>query len=239
MDRAVTRSFEILECLARARQPIRLSDVAAATGLQKSTVHRILGTLCALGHARQDGNGRYGPTLRAWELGAGVVSAMPIYQVASGFLQALHRATAETVSLTILSGDDVLYLEKIVAARPVRFHTRVGSRAPAPLTASGKAMLAFRPDARSVVDRLAAVRELDVPALMTELSQVRQRGYALSGYSPGVTSIGAAVAAGGAPPSAALSISAPTERLTARKREAFIEALLETRARMTEALDQA
>ena len=45
MDRAVTRSFEILECLARARQPIRLSDVAAATGLQKSTVHRILGTL--------------------------------------------------------------------------------------------------------------------------------------------------------------------------------------------------
>ena len=234
MDRAVTRSFEILECLARARQPIRLSDVAAATGLQKSTVHRILGTLCALGHARQDDSGRYGPTLRA----AGVVSAMPIYQVASGYLQALHRATSETVSLTILSGDDVLYLEKIVAARPVRFHTRVGSRAPAPLTASGKAMLAFRPDARSIADRLAAVRDLDVPALMTELSQVRQRGYALSGYSPGVTSIGAAVAAGGAPPSAALSISAPTDRLTARKREAFVEALLETRARMTEALDQ-
>jgi DNA-binding IclR family transcriptional regulator len=238
MDRAVSRSFDILECLARARQPSRLSDIAAETGLQKSTVHRILGTLCALGHARQDETGRYGPTLRAWELGAGVVASMPIYRVAAGFLQALHRTTAETVSLTILSGDDVVYLEKIVAARPVRFYTRVGSRAPAPLTASGKAMLAFRPDARSVVERVAAVSNLDVPALMTELSQVRQRGYALSGYSPGVTSIGAAVAAGGAPPDAALSISAPTERLTARKRDTLIDALLETRARMTEALDQ-
>lgn len=238
MDRAVSRSFEILECLARARQPSRLSDVAAATGLQKSTVHRILATLCALGHARQDETGRYGPTLRTWELGAGVVSALPIYRVATGFLQALHRATSETVSLTIMSGDDVLYLEKIIAARPVRFSTRVGSRAPAPLTASGKAMLAFRPDARSVVERLAAVRELDVPALMSELAEVRQRGYALSGYSPGVTSIGAAVAAGGAPPEAALSISAPSERLTPRAREALVDALLETRARMTEALDQ-
>ena len=238
MDRAVSRSFAILEALARSRGPARLSDLSAATDLQKSTVHRILATLSVLGYADQDDSGRYRPTLRSWEIGIGVVADLPIYRVAAGFLQTLHRTTGETVSLTVLSGNDVLYLEKLTAARPVRFLTRVGSRVPAPLTAGGKAILSARIDAPQIIEEVAAHRDLDVPALMTELEECRQRGYALSGYSPGVTSIGAAVAVGGAPPDAALSVSAPRERLAGKTRDAIIEALLETRARMTEALDR-
>jgi IclR family acetate operon transcriptional repressor len=234
MDRAVARSFQLLEALARARGSARLSDLAAEAGLQKSTAHRLLTTLCALGYAAQDDSARYGATLKAWELGAGVVADLPIRGAAAGFLQGLHRATGETVSLTVLSGDDVIYLEKLVAPRPVRFLTRVGSRVPAALTAGGKAM---RPDAEEVVARTAARRPLDVPAVLAELEEVRRRGYAVSGYSPGVTSLGAAVAAGGAHAQAALSVSAPADRLTARKREAVVEALLEARARMAEALD--
>ena len=237
MDRAVARSFQLLEALARARGSARLSDLAAEAGLQKSTAHRLLTTLCALGYAAQDDSARYGATLKAWELGAGVVADLPIRGAAAGFLQGLHRATGETVSLTVLSGDDVIYLEKLVAPRPVRFLTRVGSRVPAALTAGGKAMLAMRPDAEEIVARTAARRPLDVPAVLAELEEVRRRGYAVSGYSPGVTSLGAAVAAGGAHAQAALSVSAPSDRLTARKREAVVESLLEARARMAEALD--
>lgn len=237
MDRAVARSFRLLEALARARGGARLSDLAAETGLQKSTVHRILGTLCALGYAEQEESSRYRASLKAWELGAGVVAELPIRRAAAGFLHSLHRATGETVSLTILSGDDVVYLEKLVAPRPVRFMTRVGSRVPAVLTASGKAMLATRPDAAEIMARTTTRRPLDVPAVMAELEEARRRGYASSGYSPGVTSIGAAVVIGGAPAEAALSVSAPTDRLTGRKRDAAVEALLEASARMAEALD--
>jgi DNA-binding IclR family transcriptional regulator len=217
MDRAVARSFQLLEALARARGGARLSDLAAETGLQKSTAHRILGTLCALGYAEQDESSRYRASLKTWELGAGVVAELPIRRAAAGFLQSLHRATGETVSLTILSGDDVVYLEKLVAPRPVRFLTRVGSRAPAVLTASGKAMLAVQPDAAEVVARANARRPINVSAIMAELDEVRRRGYAVSGYSPGVTSIGAAVVIGGA--------------------RAEAEALLEACSRMAEALD--
>lgn len=237
MDRAVARSFQLLEALARVRGGARLSDLALETGLQKSTAHRILATLCALGYAEQDNSARYRATLKAWELGAGVVAGLPIQRAAAGFLQGLHRATGETVSLAVLSGDDVIYLEKLTAPRPVRFLTRVGSRVPAVLTAGGKAMLALRPDAEAIVARTATRRTLDVPAVMAELDEVRRRGYALSGYSPGVTSLGAAVTVGGAHPQAALSVSAPTDRLTGRKREAVVEALLEARARMAEAQD--
>lgn len=134
MGRAVARSFQLLEALARARGGARLSDLAAETGLQKSTAHRILSTLCGLGDAEQDPGSRYRASLEAWELGRGVVAELPIRRTAVGFLQSLHRTTGETVSLTILSGDDVVYLEKLVAARPVGFLTRVGSRAPAVLS---------------------------------------------------------------------------------------------------------
>lgn len=238
MDRAVARSFQLLEALARARGSVRLSDLATETGLQKSTVHRMLATLCALGYAEQDASSRYRASLKVWELGAGVVAELPIRRAAAGFLQGLHRATGETVSLTILSGDDVVYLEKLVAPRPVRFMTRVGSRVPAVLTASGKAMLATRPDAAEVVARANTRRALDISAVMVELEEARRRGYALSGYSPGVTSIGAPVAIGGTPAEAALSISAPADRLVGPKRDAAIEALLEACSRMAEALDR-
>jgi len=237
MDRAVARSFQLLEALARARGGARLSDLAAETGLQKSTAHRILGTLCALGYAEQDAGSRYRASLKVWELGAGVVAELPIRRAAAGFLQSLHRTTGETVSLTILSGDDVVYLEKLVAPRPVRFLTRVGSRVPAVLTASGKAMLATRPDAAEVVTRANTRRPLDVPAVMAELEEARRRGYALSGYSPGVISIGAAVAVVGGSAEAGLSVSAPNDRLAGAKRDSTIEVLLEACSRMAEALD--
>lgn len=237
MDRAVARSFQLLEALARARGGARLSDLAVETGLQKSTAHRILGTLCALGYAEQDTSSRYRASLKVWELGAGVVTELPIRRAAAGFLQSLHRTTGETVSLTVLSGDDVVYLEKLVAPRPVRFLTRVGSRVPSVLTASGKAVLAMRPDAAEIVARTATHRPLDVPAVMAELDEARRRGYTLSGYSPGVTSIGAAVVFGGSPAQAALSVSAPTDRFTGKRRDGAVEALLEACSRMAEALD--
>lgn len=238
MDRAVARSFQLLEALARARGGARLSDLAAETGLQKSTAHRILGTLCALGYAEQEASSRYRASLKAWELGADVVADLPIRRAAAGFLQGLHRTTGETVSLTILSGDDVVYLEKLVAPRPVRFLTRVGSRVPAVLTAGGKAILATRPDAAEIVARTSDRHRLDLPAVMAELKEARRRGYALSGYSPGVTSIGAAVVIGGAGAEAALSVSAPTDRLAGARRKATVDALLETCSRMAETLDQ-
>lgn len=238
MDRAVARSFGLLESLARSRDGARLSDLAAETGLKKSTAHRILGTLCALGYAEQDASSRYRASLKAWELGAGVVAELPIRRAAAGFLQGLHRATGETVSLTVLSGDDVVYLDKLIAPRPVRFLTRVGSRVPAVSTASGKAMLATRADAAEVVARANVRHPSDIPAIMAELEEARRRGYALSGHSPGVTSIGAAVATEGASAEAGLSVSAPADRLVGAKGEAAAEALLEACSRMAEALDR-
>lgn len=236
---AVGRALRVLEFLARTPQPVRLSAVAVELGLQKSTVHRILGTLGGLGFAEQvPETGCYRATLKLWELGSGMISEHPVKRAAAAFLQELHRTTGETVSLTILAGDDVLYLDKIMSPRAIRFTTRVGSRVPATLTAGGKALLAHAQDARGIIKRAAARgrgdRKLDPERLERELADVRKLGYAISRYSPGVMSIGAPVMGRDGQAVAALSVSAPEERVSAKKKAEIIECVLRTCVQMAE-----
>jgi DNA-binding IclR family transcriptional regulator len=238
-DGAVAKAFSVLEILARSREPMRLSAIAAALEMQKSTAHRILSTLSSLGYVDQvEETACYRATLRMWELGTGLIAEHPVKRAAVAFLQELHKATGETVSLTVLSGDDVLYLDKIISARPIRFTTRIGSRVPAPLTAGGKAMLAHAADARAIARRVAprihSARRVDIETLMRELEDVRAQGYATSGFSPGVISVAAPVMARGGQAAAALSVSAPVERVNARKKAEIIEKVLTTCANMAE-----
>jgi IclR family acetate operon transcriptional repressor len=236
---AVSRAFAVLELLALEKEPVRLSAVASRLGMQKSTVHRILTTLSGLGYVQQEPQtGCYRATLRLWELGSGLVAHHPVKRAAAVFLQQLHQSTRETVSLTVLTGDDVLYLDKIVSPRPIRFTSRVGSRAPAPVTAGGKAMLAYEPEARAIIrrarERMTAPRRVSPDSLMRELEEVRRNGYATSSYSPGVISFAAPIMARDGRAAAALSVSAPESRLTQAKREQIIEQLLGTCAEIAE-----
>lgn len=241
MDSAVSRGLLILETLARSNGSMRLTDISRQTELQKSTVHRVLGTLIALGYATQnEETGLYQATLKVWELGSGILTAHPVKRAAAGFLHELHRLTGETVSLTIPSGDDVLYLDKIISPRPIRFTTRVGSRVPMPRSASGKAILAHLPDRREIAERvlptLIPEKKYDVDQLMSELDLIPERGYAISSSRPGVESIASVVMNYDNRPIAAMSISAPTQRLNEEKRADVIEAVLAVCARLSDSI---
>ena len=240
MHSAVAKSFRVLEALSAARGPIRLSALAADLGLQKSTVHRLLSELVELGYAEQEADsGRYRPTLRTWELGTAVVADLPVKQLAAVALHELHVQTGETVSLVVRSGDDALYIDKIVSPRPVRFTTRVGSRVPLALPAGGKALLAFAPDGPDVVKRLSAADglgpTLDVAAVLRALEQARRRGYAVA-TGRGVTSVAAPVLDRAERPAAALSVSAPADRLTGARRGEVVDAVVTTATRLSESL---
>lgn len=240
MDSAIAKAFGLLEALSRAKGSSRLSTLAAELGLQKSTVHRVLSELTELGYVEQDESGLYRPTLRTWEIGTAVVADLAIKQVASGALQQLHDLTGETVSLTVRSGDDALYLDKIVSPRPVRFTTRVGSRVPLPITASGKALLANAPDAEAVIARVAQRPELhgllDPERTLRQVIEARKKGYAISAVRPGILSVAAAVHDRSNDAVAALAVSSPTERLPRSERARVIEAVLNTSLQLAESL---
>jgi DNA-binding IclR family transcriptional regulator len=240
VEGAVPRALAVLETLARTGSPMRLTTLANELRIQKSTVHRILSMLATLDYVSQDrATGCYRASLKVWELGTGILAEHPVKRAAAGFLQSLHRETGETVSLLVRSGDDVLYLEKLVSPRPVRPTTRAGSRVPAVLAAGGKAMLAHDPDARGVAERFAAQLApgaFDVAAFMRELATIQKRGYALSSFSAGVVSVGAPILGKNVDALAALSVSAPRERLTRASQARIVEVTLATCAEMAEAM---
>jgi DNA-binding IclR family transcriptional regulator len=237
MDQSVARALKIMEIVARAGGPVRMSKVADEAGLQKSTAHRILRSLVELGYIEQEAEtGRYGASLKVWELGSDVAVAHPIKRAAAAFLQTLHKETGQTVSLLVPSGDDVLYLEKLVSPRAIRFSTRPGSRVPAPFTAGGKAMLAHNAEARAIVERVARIasahRAIDPDTFMAELELVRSRGFSISHGNVGVVSFGCALMARAGGAAAALSVSAPIERVSSEAQLA--ETLMSTCAKLRE-----
>jgi DNA-binding IclR family transcriptional regulator len=242
VDTALGKGLRVLELLSRADGPLRLSSISTELELQKSSTHRVLRMLCDEGYVAQDADsGLYATTLKVWELGSAVVARIPIKQAATTVLQDLHRTTSETVSLTIRDGDDVLYLDKIAAPRPIGYTTRVGSRVPAPLTVSGQAMLAYEPDARAVVERVAARiggDGLDVERVLGAVRRAKERGYAIGRgrVARGIVGVAAAVPGPSDGAAAGLTVSAPSQRLDAEGRQALIDALLVATARLGEAI---
>jgi DNA-binding IclR family transcriptional regulator len=241
VDSALGKGLRVLEALALAGGPVRLSHLASDLEMQKSSVHRVLRSLTELGFVTQDPDtDLYTATLRLWELGTSVVNALPIKQVATTVLQELHRRTNETVSLVVRDGDDVLYLDKILSPRPMGFTTRVGSRAPAPLTAGGRAMLAAEPDATAAIERMAERLgdRLNVERLRDDIRRARDDGYlvATGHRDPRIIGFAAAVPAASGGALAALTVSAVESRLGEAKRQAIVDALLIAVSDLTEAL---
>ena len=241
MDTTVAKGLSVLELLAKADGPVRLSTIAEQLDLQKSNVHRLLATFIELGYVtKEPESGRYALTLRLWELGAAVLAMHPAKRAAAPYMQELHAATSETVSLTVLDGDDVLYLDKIVAPRVLRFTTRPGSRAPAALVAPGKALLAHEPDPLAIIKRAAKQpvngKKIDVPSLVAELETVRRNGYSVSKstLTPGLVGIAAPIMGRDARAAAALSVSGPAERLSDKKVREVVDAVLNACARIAE-----
>src|SRR5690348_9522115 len=124
---SIDKALTVLEALA---QHHRVTDIAAATGLPKSTVHRILQSLLGWGFARADGNGGYLPGPRILTLAGKMMSRFDPAVQARGALRELRDRTGLTVHFAIRSGDEVVYVDKIEGRRPYQMKSRVGMTVP-------------------------------------------------------------------------------------------------------------
>lgn len=140
---SVVHALDVLDCLAGATGSMRLSDIARSVGLDKSTVHRILGTLVERRVLIKDLAGEYRLGWKLYELGARVSLVNTINSVARAFLNRLAAATGESVLVGVLCEDEVLYIERDESPRHFVMVASPGRRAPVHTTASGKLLLAF------------------------------------------------------------------------------------------------
>jgi len=220
MAKTLFKGLGVLERLAGREEPMGISELAADLGLAQSNVHRLLQALVQCGYVQQDPlTRRYRCSMRLWELGARVSWGMNLPGLARPHMERLVQRCRENVHLAILDGMDVLYIDKVDGPHVVRLHTRVGGRAPAYCTGSGKALLACGDDPLAAFPRKPVrytSRTIVSPAKFRQaLARIRKQGYAENDgeWLEDVYSIAAPLfdASGRAP--AAIGIAAPMGRM--------------------------
>lgn len=222
---SITRVIDILEVLSTVPQGMTLSDLAAATGLHISTVHRLVNTLADRGYARKDGNtGKYRLTLRMFEIGSRVSNCLDLLDLSRNYLEELAAFSGEAVHLVERDGDSVVYLYKFEPfLRTINTSSYVGCRNPMHCIGVGKAILALLPEreAASIWERTEHSAYtpntiVDWDTLRQDLARTRLRGFALDNgeHEVGVYCVAAAIRDWEGRPIGAISISTPVTRMT-------------------------
>lgn len=230
------RLMDLIEHLVREGRPLALPEVVAGTGWPKPTVHRMLQQLEQGGWLQREPDGRrYALAPRLLRLGEGALGASTQHGVRHAVLRQLVAELGESCNLTALSGAEVVYLDRVESAFPLRLELRPGTRVPLHCSASGKLFLAHLGTARrqALLDGLALSRHTATTltrreALETELSTIRRQGHAFDAeeFVDGLVCIAVPVRAPGERDvRCALALQAPSARVPLARLPQFLPRL--------------
>ena len=219
------RLLELLDLLAREETPQALPDVVAKSGWPKPTVHRMLTQLEAGGWLVREPDGRhFALAPRLLRLSEAALSSSTLQGVRHAVLRQLVNEVGESCNLTALSGAEVIYLDRVESAFPLRMELRPGTRVPAHCSASGKLFLAWMGarQRRTLLDgldlrRYTASTLTERDALEAELDTIRRDGHAVDAeeFVEGLVCVAVPVfAPGQTTVRCALALQAPAARMT-------------------------
>lgn len=201
---SLARGLRLLSVFGVDVKELGLSELSKRTELDKATTHRLARTLTERGYLRQD------PETKRYRLGVGVLdlgfaylASVDVRELALPHMQALARDFDGSVSLSILDGTDVVYIERL---RPKPFQVgvevHIGTRSPAYCTAMGKALLACLPprERERLLDRITLERMTprtitDRRVLARQLDEIPRRGFAVNDeeHAVGLRSVAAPI----------------------------------------------
>lgn len=178
MSDIVARAFALIDLLANAEKPLRLMEIVEKTGLDKSTVHRILRSLTARDFLARDPDTlryRVGPAFMT--IAAGALSRFDLCVVARPYLSRLVDLTGETVSLHLRVGHDRVCLDGVESQHEVRSIQPTGERRPLHRGITGRVILAYLSEQDAAAIRQLAQSEGDnLEELDTQLKHIRALG---------------------------------------------------------------
>jgi len=220
---ALDRGLRILEFLSARDQPVGVTELAQKLKVDKSTAHRLLGTLLERKFVKQDEHRRYHLSYKPIQIGILQLNRIELRVRARPFLGDLVARTGETAHLAMRIQDRVIYVDREESPNMVTVATHVGGEAPPHCTATGKALMAFLPPAEQdrvlrdlPLERYTPRTMTDLYVLRNHLQDVRQRGYATDDEERflGVRCIAAPVRDYRGQVVASIGISGPAHRLT-------------------------
>jgi len=223
VTRSVARAVAILQAFDEARIELGVTELGQLTGIDKSTVYRLLNELQKAGLIEQN------PATSKYYLGFGLVRLaglalhrLELTHIARPYLRELASLFQETVNLSILTdSNEIINIDGITSPRMVRNVGWIGREMPIHAVSGGKVMMAYMSDER--VDQILA-RELerftehtitDPARLREELEQIRQVGYGIAEeeLEAGLSAAAAPIRSYEGQVAAIISVSGPAFRL--------------------------
>ena len=199
----ILRLLALLEIIARKDAPFTLQNLVQDTQWPKPSLHRMLAQLEASGLLQRDLKGRhYSTGQRLTRLAENVLLNSTTRAARHRVLRLLVDQAGESCNLTSFSAGEVLYLDRVETAAPLRFYLHSGSRVPAHCSATGKLFLSqMTPSQRQKLwdagplERFTERTLVDVHQLEEEITKVRAQGFAIDDeeFLPGLLCIGVLV----------------------------------------------
>ena len=242
---SLDRGLAVIRAFDAEHAELTLSDVARATGLNRASARRFLHTLVELGYVRTDGR-LFSLRPKILDLGYAYLSSLSLPEVAMPHLERLVERVHESSSVSVLDGEEVVYVARVPTKRIMRIAIAVGTRFPAHATSMGRVLLAGQADdwldeylATATLRRITARTITDAKRLRAELNRIRRNGYALvdQELEEGLRSLAAPVHDREGRVVAAVNLSAHASRGTVDSmRETLLTPLIETAAAIADDL---
>jgi IclR family pca regulon transcriptional regulator len=200
-SQSLERGLAILPCFTPERPVLGIADIADQLSMSRSTTHRYVITLVALGYLEQNASRKYRLGLGPTNLGRSALDSTGLGDPARPHLEKLQRSTGYSVGLGVLDAVQVVYVDHLrnrlyghAADAP---NVRVGVRVPAYCTSMGKLLLAFLPeeDREDILAKNGPMRRTKHTAtkkkLREQLMEIPTVGYAISDeeFYPGTRSL--------------------------------------------------
>ena len=189
-SQSLERGLAILTCFTPKRPVLGIADIADHLGMSRSTTHRYVITLVALGYLEQGASRKYRLGLKVTDLGMSALNSTGLREHSRPYLQELRQRTTYTASLAVLDGEEIVYVDRAPSFRrggKIDLDLHAGSRLPAYCTAMGKLLLANLPDAeqRDLFASLKLTKRgpntiTSKKALRDELDEVLAAGFAVN-----------------------------------------------------------
>jgi len=238
---SLERGLAVIRAFNAERPSLTLSEVAAATGVTRAAARRFLITLMSLGYVRSDGR-QFSLSPRVLDLGYAYLSSLSLPQIAEPHLEALVAEVNESSSVSVLDGDDIVYVARVPVSRIMTVAISVGTRFPAYATSMGRVLLAGLPDeeldtylAKVQLERLTTRTVPTAAALRTELLRIRAQGWAMvdQELEDGLRAVAAPIRDRNGRTVAAVNVSVAAARMAPEAiRRAIVPALVATAARI-------
>jgi IclR family pca regulon transcriptional regulator len=183
---SLARGLRVIESFERHTEGLSISDVARAAGFSRSAVRRLLITLELLGYAET--NGRiYKLKTPILKLGLSYLSSASLPSIAQPILERMTEAVHESSSVSVLEGDQIVYVARAAAKRVMSVGLSVGSRLPAYCTSMGRVLLAGLPESELAIYLRRLKLEPLTPKTVTDkmklsqiLSDVKSTGFSVT-----------------------------------------------------------